>query len=138
VTPRGVRQACLADVVAGLVAAVAAGWIAGGGAAASVGLGVAITVAFFGGSALAVAAAERAAVALMLPVAITVYVTMLAALGVMAAVIPDDGFLDRSTVGFTILAAATIWLVVHGVTSVRADPARRPRTPPVSRRHPED
>jgi hypothetical protein len=138
VTPRTVRHAFLADLVAGLLAAIAAGWLAGGGAAASVGLGFAITVAFFGGSAVAVAAAERAAVGLMLPVAITVYAIMLAALGVAAAAIPDDGLLDRTIVGFTILAAATIWLVVQAVATVRSDPAGRRRIPPVSRRNPED
>jgi hypothetical protein len=138
VIPRAVRQACIADVVAGLLAAIVAGWLDGGGAAASVSLGFAITVAFFGGSAVAVATAERAAVELMLPVAVAVYAIMLAGLGVIASVVPDRGLLDRRIVGLTILAAATIWLVVQAAVTVRGDSSGRPRIPPVSRRRPED
>jgi hypothetical protein len=53
-------------------------------------------------------------------------------------VVPDRGLLDRRIVGFTILAAATIWLVVQAAVTVRGDSSGRPQIPPVSRRRPED
>ncbi|MDQ6648745.1 MAG: hypothetical protein M3Z02_01275 [Actinomycetota bacterium] len=89
-----------------LVAGLAAGLA--GVLAAAAGL-VAVTVFFLAGIGC-VAAAEKAAPDLMLPVALTAFVVTLAALGALMAVVPENAHFSRTTFAVSVGVGALVWV----------------------------
>ena len=69
-------------------------------------------------------AAERVAVQLTLPVALTVYLTSLGLLALLIDVVGDDGLLRRLPVAGAVLGAVAVWLTVQLAATVRGAAAQ--------------
>jgi len=122
--PKPVRYAFVIDLVTGLAATAAGAAVTGSSGAASMACGFAIVIAFFTASAAAVLAAERVAVQLTLPVALTVYLTSLGLLALLIDIVGDDGLLRRMPVAGAVLGAVAVWLTVQLTATVRGAAAQ--------------
>ena len=117
--PRPVQYAFAVDAGIGLVATAIGAAVTGWSGAASMACGFAVVVAFFTASAASVLAAERVAVRLTLPVALTVYLTSLGLLALLIDAVGDDGVLRRLPVAGAVTAAVVVWLGVQLAATVR-------------------
>jgi hypothetical protein len=117
--PRPVQYALVVDAGLGLVATAIGAGVTGWSGAASMACGFTVVVAFFTASAASVLAAERVAVRLTLPVALTVYLTSLGLLALLIDAVGDDGLLRRLPVAGAVIAAVVVWLSVQLAATVR-------------------
>lgn len=117
--PPSVRWAAVADTVTGCVATAIAGLLVEGAVAVSVAFGFIVVVSVLGLSALGVHYAERAALALTLPVGVTVYILSMVLVGLSLTVVGGNGLLRRDVIGFAIFAATMIWLSVQTALALR-------------------
>ena len=107
------RPGLLVTAAAALVAAPFAGLVGGWGSAVAVLAGAVVVAAFFCVSAVVIAWAGRIDDAFALPAALgTFLVKALVLFGVLGA-IPADGWLDRLTLAWTVIAAALLWSAVQ-------------------------
>ena len=117
--PRPVQYAFVVDAGLGLVATAIGAGVTGWSGAASMACGFAVVVAFFTASAASVLAAERVAVRLTLPVALTVYLTSLGLLALLIDAVGDEGLLRRLPVAGAVMTAVVVWLGVQLAATVR-------------------
>ncbi|SFE68786.1 hypothetical protein [Blastococcus tunisiensis] len=107
------RPGVLVTAAAAAVAAPVAGVLGGWGSAAGVLAGAVTVAGFFCVSAVVIARAGRIDDALSLPAALgTFLVKALVLFGVLGAV-PEDGWLDRLTLAWTVIAATLLWGAVQ-------------------------
>ena len=102
-------------VTAGLtaVAAPVAGLLAGRDAAVAVLLGAAVVTFFFVLSGLVIAWAGRHGDAFTLPAALGSFVAKILVLAAVLQSLPEEGWVDRRTVAWTVIAGALVWSVVQ-------------------------
>jgi hypothetical protein len=107
------RPGLLVTAGAAVVAAPVAGLVGGWGSAVGVGAGALVVAAFFCVSAVVIAWAGRIDDAFALPAALgTFMVKALVLFGVLGT-IPEDGWLDRLTLAWTVIVAALLWSAVQ-------------------------
>jgi uncharacterized membrane protein len=103
------RVGVLVTAGATAVAAPLAGLIGGWGSAAGVLLGAVVVTAFFCVSAVVIAAAGRIDDSLTLPAALGTFLVKMLVLVALLGLIPEDGWLDRLALAWTVIAAAVLW-----------------------------
>ena len=96
-------------VVSALVSGVVAGW----DDALGVLLGAAVVTGFFVVSGVAIAWAGRIDDAYTLPAALGAFFVKAVLLYAVLAALPEDGWLDRRTLAFAVVAGALLWSVVQ-------------------------
>ncbi len=97
-----------------LLVAVAIGYLARGGTgAAGAAAGVAIVVASYSVSSVAVAWADSVDPQLVLKVGITVYVTKITIIGVVMSVVAGSGWAGLEPMGVAVVAAVVVWCGVQ-------------------------
>jgi hypothetical protein len=107
------RPGLLVTAAATVVAAPVAGLVGGWGSAVAVVAGALVVAAFFCVSAVVIAWAGRIHDSFALPAALgTFMVKALVLFGVLGT-IPEDGWLDRLTLAWTVIAAALLWSAVQ-------------------------
>ena len=94
--------------VAGL-AAVVTGVVAGWPDAVGVLVGAAIVTAFFGTSGVVIAWAGRIDDTFTLPAALGMFFVKAVVLFALLSALPEDGWLDRRTLAWTVVAGALLW-----------------------------
>lgn len=99
-----------AAAVAALIAGVLGGW----GSAAGVVAGALVVTAFFCVSGFVIARAGRIDDSLTLPAALGTFIIKLLVLVAILGFIPEDGWLDRRALAWTVIGAALLWSVVQG------------------------
>ena len=103
------RPGVLVTAAGAVVAAPVAGLVGGWGSAVAVVAGAAVVAAFFCVSAFVIAWAGRIDDSFALPAALgTFLVKALVLFGVLGT-IPEDGWLDRLTLAWTVIAATLLW-----------------------------
>jgi ATP synthase protein I len=107
------RVGALVTAAATAVAAPVAGLIGGWGSAAGVVVGAAVVTAFFGVSAMVIAYAGRIDDSLTLPAALGTFLVKMLVLVALLRLIPEDGWLDRLALAWTVIAAALLWGAVQ-------------------------
>jgi hypothetical protein len=95
------------------VAAPVAGLLGGWGSAAGVVGGAAVVTAFFCFSAVVIARAGRIDDSLTLPAALGSFLIKMLVLVAVLGAIPEDGWLDRLALAWTVIVAALLWSVVQ-------------------------
>ncbi len=95
------------------VAAPVAGLLAGGDAAVAVLLGAAVVTFFFVLSGLVVAWAGRHGDAFSLPAALGSFAVKILLLAAVLQALPAEGWVDRRTLAWTVVAGALLWSVVQ-------------------------
>jgi hypothetical protein len=102
-------------VTAGLtaVAAPVAGLLGGGGDAVAVLVGAAVVTAFFAASGLVIAWAGRHGDAFTLPAALGSFLVKILVIAAVLQALPADGWIDRRTLAWTVIAGALLWSVVQ-------------------------
>jgi hypothetical protein len=102
-------------VTAGLtaVAAPVAGLLAGRDAAVAVLLGAAVVTFFFVLSGLVIAWAGRHGDAFTLPAALGSFFVKILVLAAVLQSLPEEGWVDRRAVAWTVIAGALVWSVVQ-------------------------
>jgi hypothetical protein len=108
------RVGALVTAGAAAVAAPIAGLLGGWGSAAGVVAGAVVVTAFFCVSGLVLARAGRIDDSLTLPAALGTFIVKLLVLVAVLGFIPEDGWLDRRALAWTVIAAALLWSVVQG------------------------
>jgi len=108
------RVGALVTAGAAAVAAPIAGLLGGWGSAAGVVAGAVVVTAFFCVSGLVIARAGRIDDSLTLPAALGTFIVKLLVLVAVLGFIPEDGWLDRRALAWTVIAAALLWSVVQG------------------------
>ena len=103
------RPGLLVTAAATAVAAPVAGLIGGWGSAVGVLAGAATVAAFFCVSAVVIAWAGRIDDAFALPAALGTFLVKALVLFAVLGAIPEDGWLDRLTLAWTVIAAALLW-----------------------------
>jgi ATP synthase protein I len=103
----------LATAAATAVAAPVAGLVGGWGSAVGVLAGAAVVTAFFCLSGLVIAWAGRIDDALTLPAALGTFLVKALVLFAVLGSIPEDGWLDRLALAWTVIAAALLWSAVQ-------------------------
>ncbi|TFV64995.1 UNVERIFIED_ORG: hypothetical protein E4P37_11555 [Bacillus sp. AZ43] len=96
-----------------LVAAVAAGLVGGWGSAAGVLAGALVVTAFFCVSAVVIARAGRVDDSLTLPAAMGTFLVKALVLFLVLGAVPEDGWLDRLALAWTVIAATLLWGAVQ-------------------------
>ncbi len=121
------------------VAAPVAGLLAGWDAAVAVLLGAAVVTSFFALSGLLIAWAGKHGDAFTLPAALGSFFVKILVLAAVLQSLPADGWVDRRTLAWTVVAGALLWSVVQQrwVWTRRlyyvpppAPPGARPSAPP--------
>ncbi len=95
------------------VAAPVAGVIGGWGSAVGVVAGAATVAGFFCVSAVVIAWAGRIDDAFALPAALGTFLVKALVLFAVLGAVPEDGWLDRLTLAWTVIAAALLWSAVQ-------------------------
>jgi hypothetical protein len=95
------------------VAAVVVGFLAGWDDAVGVLVGAAVVTAFFCVSGLVVAWAGRIADSFTLPAALGMFFVKAVVLFAVLNALPEDGWLDRLTLAWTVIAGALLWSAVQ-------------------------
>ncbi|MBN1093676.1 hypothetical protein JKP75_14585 [Blastococcus sp. TML/M2B] len=103
------RVGAIASAVATAVAAPVAGVIGGWGSAVAVLVGAATVVAFFAVSGVVIAWAGGIQDALALPAALGTFLVKLLVLFALLGALPEDGWLDRPVLAWTVIAGALLW-----------------------------
>ena len=107
------RVGALVTAAATAVAAPVAGLVGGWGSAVGVLAGAVVVTAFFCLSGVVIARAGRIDDALTLPAALGTFLVKALVLFVVLGSIPEDGWLDRLALAWTVIAAALLWGVVQ-------------------------
>ncbi|MGY1739949.1 MULTISPECIES: hypothetical protein [unclassified Blastococcus] len=107
------RVGALATAAVTVVAAPVTGLAAGWDAAVGVLLGAAIVTAFFVVSGLAVAWAGRINDTFTLPAAMGAFFVKAIVLFALLNALPEDGWLDRLTLAWAVIAGALLWSAVQ-------------------------
>jgi len=107
------RPGLLVTAAAAAVAAPIAGVVGGWGSAAGVLAGAVTVAAFFCVSAVVIARAGRIDDALALPAALGTFLVKALILFAVLGAVPEDGWLDRLTLAWTVIAAALLWSAVQ-------------------------
>jgi hypothetical protein len=107
------RVGALAAGAAAAVAAPVAGALAGWPAAAGVLVGALIVTAFFCLSGLVVAWAGRIDDTFTLPAALGMFFVKAVVLFVVLSALPEEGWLDRRTLAWAVVAGALLWSAVQ-------------------------
>jgi ATP synthase protein I len=107
------RSGALGAVGVGVVAVLLSGLVAGGRAAISAVVGVAVVVLFFVVTLYLVEVANRVAPALTLPVALTVYGTLVLWLGVLAFGTSLPDLLHKASFAWTVISSTLGWILVQ-------------------------
>jgi len=107
------RVGALVTGAVALVAAVATGLVAGWQEAAGVVVGAVIVTAFFVASGVAIAFAGRIDDTFTLPAALGMLFVKAVVLFAVLSALPEDGWLDRRTLAFAVVAGALLWSVVQ-------------------------
>jgi len=107
------RVGVLVTAAATAVAAPVAGLIGGWGSAVGVLAGAAVVTAFFCISAFVIARAGRIDDSLTLPAALGTFLVKALVLFAVLVTIPEDGWLDRLALAWTVIAAALLWSAVQ-------------------------
>jgi hypothetical protein len=105
----GALVTAAATAVAAPVAGVAGGW----GSAVGVLAGAAVVTAFFCVSGVVIAWAGRIDDAFTLPAALGTFLVKALVLVAVLGAIPENGWLDRPVLAWTVIAAALLWSVVQ-------------------------
>jgi hypothetical protein len=103
----------LVTAAATAVAAPVAGLIGGWGSAVGVLAGAVVVTAFFCLSAVVIAWAGRIDDALSLPAALGTFLVKALVLFMVLGSLPEDGWLDRLALAWTVIAAALLWSAVQ-------------------------
>jgi ATP synthase protein I len=107
------RVGVLATAAATVVATPVAGLLGGWGSAVAVLAGAAVVTGFFCVSALVIAKAGRIDDSLALPAALGTFLVKALVLFAVLGGIPEDGWLDRRTLAWTVIAGALLWSAVQ-------------------------
>jgi hypothetical protein len=107
------RPGLLVTAAAAAVAAPVAGVVGGWGSAAGVLAGAVTVAAFFCVSAVVIARAGRIDDALALPAALGTFLVKALILFAVLGAVPEDGWLDRLTLAWTVIAGALLWSAVQ-------------------------
>ncbi|MGY1745435.1 hypothetical protein [Blastococcus sp. SYSU D00695] len=107
------RVGALATLAVTAVAAPVTGLVAGWDAAVGVLLGAAVVTAFFAVSGVAVAWAGRINDAFTLPAALGAFFVKAIVLFGLLNALPEDGWLDRLTLAWSVVAGALLWSCVQ-------------------------
>jgi ATP synthase protein I len=107
------RPGVLVTAAATAVAAPLAGIVGGWGSAVGVLAGAGTVAAFFCVSAVVIAWAGRIDDAFALPAALGTFLVKSLVLFLVLGSIPEDGWLDRLTLAWTVIAAALLWSAVQ-------------------------
>lgn len=107
------RPGVLVTAVATAVAAPVAGVVGGWGSAVAVLAGAVTVAAFFCVSAVVIAWAGRIDDSLALPAALGTFLVKALVLFAVLGGVPADGWLDRLTLAWTVIAAALLWSAVQ-------------------------
>jgi hypothetical protein len=139
------RPGVLVTAAAAVVAASVAGLVGGWGSAVAVVAGAVVVAAFFCVSAFVIAWAGRIEDAFALPAALGTFLVKALVLFAVLGSIPEDGWLDRLTLAWTVIAAALLWSAVQArwvwtrqlyYVPPPAPPGRSPDGPPAGPRAP--
>jgi hypothetical protein len=103
------RVGALITGVAAGAAALVTGLVAGWADAVGVLLGAAVVTAFFAVSGVVIAWAGRIDDTFTLPAALGTFFVKAVVLFVLLNALPDDGWLDRRTLAWTVVAGALLW-----------------------------
>jgi hypothetical protein len=107
------RVGALVTGAVALVAALVTGLVAGWQDAAGVAVGAVIVTAFFVASGAAIAFAGRIDDTFTLPAALGMFFVKALVLYVVLMAMPEDGWLDRHTLAWAVVAGALLWSVVQ-------------------------
>ena len=107
------RVGALAALVVTAVAAPVTGLITGWADAVGVVVGAAIVTAFFCLSGVVIAWAGRIDDSFTLPAALGTFFVKAVVLYAVLSALPEDGWLDRRTMAFSVVAGALLWSVVQ-------------------------
>ena len=107
------RVGALVTGAVALVAAVVTGLVAGWQEAAGVVVGAVIVTAFFVASGVAIAFAGRIDDTFTLPAALGMFFVKALVLYAVLMALPEDGWLDRRTLAWAVVAGALLWSVVQ-------------------------
>ena len=107
------RPGVLVTAAAAAVAAPVAGVVGGWGSAVAVLVGATTVAAFFCVSAVVIAWAGRIDDSLALPAAMGTFLVKALVLFLLLGSLPEDGWLDRLTLAWTVIAAALLWSAVQ-------------------------
>jgi hypothetical protein len=107
------RVGALVTGAVALVAALVTGLLAGWADALGVVVGALIVTAFFVVSGVAIAWAGRIDDTFTLPAALGMFFVKAVLLYAVLAALPDDGWLDRRTLAFAVVAGALLWSAVQ-------------------------
>jgi ATP synthase protein I len=107
------RVGALVTAAATAVAAPVAGLIGGWGSAVGVLAGAMVVTAFFFFSGVVIAWAGRIDDAFALPAALGTFLVKLLVLAAVLGSLPEDGWLDRVALAWTVIAEALLWSAVQ-------------------------
>jgi hypothetical protein len=107
------RVGALVTGAVALVAAVVTGLVAGWQEAAGVLVGAVIVTAFFVASGVAIAFAGRIDDTFTLPAALGMFFVKALVLYAVLMAMPEDGWLDRRTLAWAVVAGALLWSIVQ-------------------------
>ncbi|WP_116452672.1 hypothetical protein [Blastococcus litoris] len=107
------RPGLLVTAAAVAVAAPIAGLVGGWGSAVAVLAGAVVVAAFFCVSAVVIAWAGRIDDAFALPAALGTFLVKALVLFALLGSLPEDGWLDRLTLAWTVIAGALLWSAVQ-------------------------
>jgi hypothetical protein len=107
------RVGALVTGAAALVTALVTGLLVGWADALGVVVGALIVTAFFVVSGVAIAWAGRIDDTFTLPAALGMFFVKAVLLYAVLAALPDDGWLDRRTLAFAVVAGALLWSAVQ-------------------------
>jgi len=107
------RVGALVTAAGTAVAAPVAGLVGGWGSAVGVLAGAAVVTAFFCVSGIVIAWAGKIDDALTLPAALGTFLVKALVLFAVLGSLPEDGWLDRLTLAWTVIAAALLWMAVQ-------------------------
>jgi ATP synthase protein I len=110
---RIVRGASLATVLVAPAALALAWWAAGGRGLLGAAFGLALAIAFFSASLLAVGAAGRVSPDLMLPAAIGTFTVKMLAIGVLLVLLRDTTAFDHAAFALSVVAGTCVYLTAE-------------------------
>jgi hypothetical protein len=107
------RTGVLVTAAVAAVAAVVTGLLAGWADAVGVLTGAVVVTAFFSISSLAVAWAGRINDSFTLPAALGIFLVKAMVLFACLSALPENGWLDRRTLAFSVVAGALLWSAIQ-------------------------
>jgi ATP synthase protein I len=117
---RMARGAALATALASPVVLALAWWAAGGRGLLGAAFGLALAVGFFSATLLAVGAAGRVSVDLMVPAALITFAVKMAIIGMLLFLLRDTTAFDRSAFALSLVAGTCVYLAAEIRFAVRA------------------